>query len=150
MDCVVVYKVDRLSRSLADFAKMMEVFEAHGVSFVSVTQQINTSTSAGRLMLNILFSFAGYERGLISERTRDKIAAARRRGKWAGGRPVLGYDLVRGPGGSRLEVNEAEAALVRRIFALYLEGGTLLSIVAEARRHGWTTDRKSTRLNSSH
>ena len=145
VDCVVVYKVDRLSRSLADFAKMMEVFEAHGVSFVSVTQQINTSTSAGRLMLNILFSFAEYERELISERTRDKIAAARRRGKWAGGRPVLGYDLVRGPGGSRLEVNEAEAALVRRIFALYLEGGTLLSIVAEARRHGWTTKRWTTK-----
>ncbi|MHC5015507.1 MAG: recombinase family protein, partial [Planctomycetota bacterium] len=89
IDCVVVYKVDRLSRSLMDFARMMGVFEQHGVSFVSVTQQFNTTCSMGRLTLNILLSFAQFERELISERTRDKIAAARRKGKWAGGRPVL-------------------------------------------------------------
>lgn len=145
IDCVVVYKVDRLSRSLLDFARMTERFDAHGVSFVSVTQQINTSTSSGRLMLNVLLSFAQFEREIISERTRDKIAAARRKGKWAGGRPVLGYDLVSQPGGSRLHVNEAEAALVRRVFGLYLDGGTLLSIVAEAKRHGWTTKRWTTK-----
>ncbi|MEO0716093.1 MAG: recombinase family protein, partial [Planctomycetota bacterium] len=98
VDCVVVYKVDRLSRSLLDFARMMETFERHGVSFVSVTQQFNTAHSMGRLTLNILLSFAQFEREIISERTRDKIAAARKKGKWAGGRPVLGYDLVPGPG----------------------------------------------------
>ncbi len=145
IDSVVVYKVDRLSRSLLDFAKMTERFDAHGVSFVSVTQQINTATSSGRLMLNVLLSFAQFEREIISERTRDKIAAARRKGKWAGGRPVLGYDLVSQPGGSRLLVNEAEAALVRRIFETYLEGGTLLSIVAEAKKHGWTTKKWTTK-----
>ncbi len=96
IDCVVVYKVDRLSRSLLDFARMMSVFEKHGVSFVSVTQQFNTTHSMGRLTLNILLSFAQFEREIISERTRDKIAAARRKGKHIGGRPVLGYD-VRGP-----------------------------------------------------
>ena len=89
MDCVVVYKVDRLSRSLLDFTRVMETFEKHGVSFVSVTQQFNTNTSMGRLMLNVLLSFAQFEREIISERTRDKIAAARRKGKWSGGRPIL-------------------------------------------------------------
>ena len=95
VDCVVVYKVDRLSRSLLDFARIMEMFERHQVSFVSVTQQFNTTTSMGRLTLNILLSFAQFEREIISERTRDKIAAARRKGKWTGGRPVLGYDRVK-------------------------------------------------------
>ncbi|MCA9311180.1 MAG: recombinase family protein, partial [Phycisphaerales bacterium] len=109
IDCVVVYKVDRLSRSLLDFSRLMEVFDRHGVSFVSVTQQFNTTHSMGRLTLNILLSFAQFEREIISERTRDKIAAARRKGKWAGGRPVLGYDLVPHPGGSKLEVNAVEA-----------------------------------------
>ena len=90
VDCVVVYKVDRLSRSLLDFARMMEVFEKHHVSFVSVTQQFNTSTSMGRLVLNVLLSFAQFEREMISERTRDKIAATRRKGKWSGGMPLLG------------------------------------------------------------
>ena len=102
LDCVVVYKVDRLSRSILDFAKMMERFEQRDVSFVSVTQQFNTSHSMGRLTLNILLSFAQFEREIISERTRDKIAAARRKGKWMGGKPLLGYDLVVTPGGSRL------------------------------------------------
>ncbi len=114
---VVVYKVDRLSRSLLDFTRMLSVFEKHNVSFVAVTQQFNTSTSLGRLTLNILLSFAQFERELIGERTRDKMAAARRKGKWVGGCPVLGYDVD--PGGGRLVVNEEEAERVRAIFALF-------------------------------
>jgi site-specific DNA recombinase len=93
LECVVVYKVDRLSRSLRDFARMMDLFEKHGVSFVSVTQQFNTTTSLGRLTLNVLLSFAQFEREIISERTRDKQSAARKRGKWTGGHLILGYDL---------------------------------------------------------
>ncbi len=108
VDCVIVYKVDRLSRSLLDFARMVEVFDKHGISFVSVTQQINTSTSAGRLMLNVLLSFAQFEREIISERTRDKIAAARRKGKWSGGHPVLGYDVD--PRKFTLGINEEGSA----------------------------------------
>ena len=104
IDCVVVYKVDRLSRSLLDFARMMETFERHQVSFVSVTQQFNTTSSMGRLTLNILLSFAQFEREIISERTRDKMAAARRKGKYVGGAPILGYDIDRDR--SCLEVNE--------------------------------------------
>src|ERR1700689_758702 len=118
-DCVVVYKVDRLSRSLLDFTRMLSVFEKSHVSFVAVTQQFNTSTSLGRLTLNILLSFAQFERELIGERTRDKMAAARKKGKWVGGCPVLGYDVD--PGGGRLVVNEAEAEQVRTIFALFEE-----------------------------
>jgi DNA invertase Pin-like site-specific DNA recombinase len=93
VNCVVVYKVDRLSRSLMDFAKMLEVFERNQIAFVSVTQQFNTTNSMGRLMLNVLLSFAQFEREILSERTRDKIAAARRKGKWSGGMPLLGYDI---------------------------------------------------------
>lgn len=131
---VVVYKVDRLSRSLLDFARMMEVFERHQVSFVSVTQQFNTATSMGRLVLNVLLSFAQFEREIISERTRDKIAATRRKGKWAGGLPILGYDVdSRIP---ELIINEAEAVLVRQIFALYLELGGLVAVVRELERRG--------------
>lgn len=113
IDCVVVYKVDRLSRSLMDFAKILEHFEKKNVSFVSVTQQFNTSTSMGRLMLNVLLSFAQFEREVISERTRDKIAMARKRGKYTGGRPVLGYSISET--GSRLVVNKTEAQQVRTI-----------------------------------
>src|SRR5690606_34566123 len=134
---VVVYKVDRLSRSLMDFARMMETFEKHGISFVSVTQQFNTTQSMGRLTLNILLSFAQFEREIISERTRDKIAAARRKGKWAGGRPILGYDVDRS--GPRLVVNDEEAERVRTIFDLYLEKESLLKVVAELDRRGWHT-----------
>jgi len=94
VDAVVVYKVDRLSRSLLDFARMMQVFDTANVSFVSVTQQFNTATSMGRLVLNVLLSFAQFEREIVSERTRDKIATTRRMGKWAGGWPVLGYDVL--------------------------------------------------------
>jgi site-specific DNA recombinase len=110
VDCVVVYKVDRLSRSLLDFARIMGTFEKRGTSFVSVTQQFNTTASLGRLTLNILLSFAQFERELIAERTRDKMSAARRKGKWVGGIPVLGYDVD--PHGGRLAVNEDEAGRV--------------------------------------
>ena len=139
VDCVVVYKVDRLSRSLMDFARLMEVFDRKGVSFVSVTQHFNTTHSMGRLTLNILLSFAQFEREIISERTRDKIAGARQRGKWAGGHPVLGYDLEPRPGGSRLVVNAAEAQRVREIFGLYLSLGCLSRVAAECTRRRWTT-----------
>ena len=111
VDCTIVYKVDRLSRSLLDFARILEAFETHQVSFVSVTQQINSATSMGRLMLNVLLSFAQFEREIIAERTRDKIAATRRKGKWSGGRPLLGYDVD--PRGQRLAVNAEEAERVR-------------------------------------
>jgi site-specific DNA recombinase len=143
VDCVVVYKVDRLSRSLLDFARLMETFEAHQVSFVSVTQQFNSATSMGRLVLNVLLSFAQFEREIISERTRDKIAATRRRGKWSGGPPLLGYDID--DRGTRLVVNADEAAQVRAIFALYLEHESLLPVVQELQRRGWTNKRWRTR-----
>jgi len=134
IDCVAVYKVDRLSRSLLDFARILEVFEKRGVSFVSITQQFNTSASWGRLSLNILLSFAQYERELISERTRDKMSAARRKGKWVGGFPVLGYDVD--PLGGRLVVNQAEAARVREIFGLFLHHRNLAALVEELDRRG--------------
>ena len=143
IDAVIVYKVDRLSRSLLDFARMMEVFEAHHVSFVSVTQQINSATSMGRLMLNVLLSFAQFEREIIGERTRDKIAAARRKGKWSGGHPLLGYDVD--PHGFRLVLNEDEAARVRAIFGLYLEYEGLVPVVQELERRGWVNKRWTTR-----
>jgi site-specific DNA recombinase len=121
VDCVVVYKVDRLSRSLLDSAHLLSLFERHGVSFVSATQDFNTNTSMGRLTLNILLSFAQFEREIISERTRDKLSAARRKGKWVGGNPVLGYDV--NPRGGRLLVNEREAERVRTSFR-YLYGAS--------------------------
>jgi len=139
VDCVIVYKVDRLSRSLADFARLMDVFEKHHVTFVSVTQAFNTTHSMGRLTLNILLSFAQFEREIISERTRDKIAGARRKGKFAGGRPILGYDIVRTPSGSKLVVNNAEAKCVREIFGLYLQHQSLIPTVKEMANRGWTT-----------
>jgi site-specific DNA recombinase len=138
IDCVVVYKVDRLSRSLLDFARMMEVFEKHGVAFVSVTQQFNTANSMGRLMLNVLLSFAQFEREIISERTRDKIAAAKRKGMWGGGRPVLGYDIDRRPGGNRLVVNDDEAERVRHIFELYLDCSSVSLTIRRLDEMGWT------------
>src|SRR6266516_1247360 len=128
VDCVVVYKVDRLSRSLLDFARLMDVLERHGVSLVSVTQPLNTTVSMGRLTLNILLSFAQFEREIIAERTRDKMAAARRKGKWMGGIPVLGYDVA--SGGGKLVVNTQEAECVRALFALYLECGSLDQVLA--------------------
>src|SRR6266850_8156032 len=145
IDVVVVYKVDRLSRSLTDFAAMMVVFEAKKVSFVSVTQQFNTTSSMGRLTLNILLSFAQFEREIISERTRDKIAAARRKGKWSGGKPLLGYDCVSAPTGSKLGVNEDEARIVRKIFALYTKHEALIATVAELAKLGITNKRWTTK-----
>ncbi|KAB2949474.1 MAG: recombinase family protein [Phycisphaerae bacterium] len=145
VDCVVVYKVDRLSRSILDFAKIMERFQQRNVSFVSVTQQFNTSTSMGRLMLHVLLSFAQFEREIISERTRDKIAAARRRGKWMGGKPLLGYDLIVTPGGGKLVVNDDEAARVRAIFELYLEHERIAPVLQELDRRAWRTKQWTTR-----
>lgn len=130
VDVVVVYKVDRLSRSLLDFAKVMERFNAAGASFVSVTQNFSTADAMGRLTLNMLMSFAEFEREMISERTRDKIAGARRKGKWTGGPTPLGYSLV----DRKLVVNELEAVLVREIFALYHEHRSALA-VARALNH---------------
>lgn len=138
VDCVVVYKVDRLSRSLLDFTRIMETFERHGSAFVSVTQAFNTRDSMGRLMLNVLLSFAQFEREIIGERIRDKIGAARRKGKWAGGKPVLGYDVDRSGPSPKLAVNRDEASRVRTIFDLYLERGSLLPVVQELTRRGWT------------
>ena len=137
VDVVLVYKLDRLSRSIADFVRLMETFDRHGVSFVSVTQQFNTSTSVGRLTLNLLTVFAQFERETISERTRDKMRAARRRGKFTGGALLLGYD--RAPEGRRLVINEGEAERVRAIFDLYLELRSLTAVVQEVKQRGWTT-----------
>jgi site-specific DNA recombinase len=144
VDCILVYKIDRLSRSLVDFARIMEVLERHNASLVSVTQHFNTTSSMGRLTLNILLSFAQFEREIISERTRDKIAASRRKGKWTGGPPVLGYNRVRDNRGSRLAVNEREADRVRAIFEKYLETGSLLQTVRWLNKRGWTSKRFET------
>jgi site-specific DNA recombinase len=129
------YKVDRFSRSLLDFMKMMEILDKHSVTFVSVTQPFNTTTSPGRLLVNMLFSFAQFEREMISERTHDKMGAARRKGKWIGGNLVLGYDLA--PKGGALVVNRKEADRVCEIFRLYLEFGSLIPLVAELERRAW-------------
>jgi site-specific DNA recombinase len=137
IDCVIVYKVDRLSRSLLDFARLMSLFDRHGVSFVSVTQEFNTTTSIGRLTLNILLSFAQFERELIGERTRDKLGAARRKGKWIGGFPLLGYDLT--PKGGGLVVNVEEAARVQEIFAIASGAATLAEALHLVNARGLTT-----------
>jgi Site-specific recombinases, DNA invertase Pin homologs len=143
VNCVAVYKVDRLSRSLLDFARIMEILDKHGATFVSVTQQFNTTSSMGRLTLNVLLSFAQFEREMISERTRDKMGAARRKGKWVGGNPVIGYDVA--PQGGSLLVNQEEAKRVREIFALYLELGSLIPVVEELDRRGWRMKSWTTR-----
>jgi site-specific DNA recombinase len=124
IDVVVVYKVDRLTRSLADFAKIIEVFDAQGVSFVSVTQAFNTTGSMGRLTLNVLLSFAQFEREVTGERIRDKIAASKRKGIWMGGQPPLGYAVKE----CKLVVNEPEAATVRKIYRRYLEWGAVRAL----------------------
>jgi DNA invertase Pin-like site-specific DNA recombinase len=125
IDVVVVYKVDRLTRSLTDFARIVETFDARGVSFVSVTQAFNTTTSMGRLTLNVLLSFAQFEREVTGERIRDKIAASKAKGMWMGGHAPLGYDRPSPDEPHKLVVNEVEAALVRRIFQRYLELGSV-------------------------
>jgi site-specific DNA recombinase len=131
IDVVVVYKVDRLTRSLADFAKMVEVFDARGVSFVAVTQQFNTTTSMGRLTLNVLLSFAQFEREVTGERIRDKIGASKQKGMWMGLVP-LGYDVIE----RRLVVNESETETVREIFRRYLELGCVRLLMEDLNRRG--------------
>ncbi|MDN3564597.1 recombinase family protein [Paeniroseomonas aquatica] len=135
VDVIVVYKIDRLSRSLMDFAKLVEVMDAHGVTFVSVTQSFNTTTSMGRLTLNILLSFAQFEREVIGERIRDKFAASRARGMWMGGKVPLGYDVV----ARKLIVNEDEALRVRRVFELFVETGSGVETVRRLQAAGVTS-----------
>jgi site-specific DNA recombinase len=135
VEVIVVYKVDRLTRSLADFAKLVELFDKHNVSFVSVTQQFNTTTSMGRLTLNVLLSFAQFEREVTSERIRDKIAASKRKGLWVGGMAPLGYDTK----DRKISVNESEADLVRTIFRRYLKLGSINLLVADLRKSGLAT-----------
>ncbi len=133
INVIVVYKVDRLTRSLADFAKLVELFDAHGVSFVSVTQQFNTTTSMGRLTLNVLLSFAQFEREVTSERIRDKIAASKRKGLWVGGMVPLGYELKDG----KLLIVKEEAEQVRTIFRRYLELGSVNRLVIDLGERGF-------------
>ncbi len=135
---VVVYKVDRLTRSLADFAKIVDVLDAHGASFVSVTQQFNTTTSMGRLTLNMLLSFAQFEREIAGERIRDKIAASKAKGMWMGGTVPLGYDVRE----RKLVINETEANLVRHIFARYAERGSVTLLQAELDAQGHRSKRR--------
>src|SRR5689334_2532604 len=144
IDIVVVYKVDRLTRSLADFARVIELFDAEGVSFVSVTQQFNTTSSMGRLTLNVLLSFAQFEREVTGERIRDKIAASKKKGMWMGGNVPLGYDANE----RTLVINPAEAETVRRIFALYRELGCVRRVKEEADRLGLRT-KSSTMANGT-
>ena len=132
VDVIVVYKVDRLTRSLADFAKLVEIFDQHEVSFVSVTQSFNTTSSMGRLTLNVLLSFAQFEREVIGERVRDKIAASKRKGLWVGGPVPLGYRSV----DKKIQVVAEEAALVRKIFADYLHCGSIGELAASFEREG--------------
>jgi len=138
IDIVVVYKIDRLSRSLADFAKMVEVFDNHMVSFSSVTQQINSATSMGRLMLNVLLSFAQFEREVTGERIRDKIAASKRKGMWMGGSVPLGYRVEN----RALQIEPQEAELVQRIFEQFITEKSTTKIVKELNEQGIQTKRK--------
>jgi site-specific DNA recombinase len=142
IDVVVVYKIDRLTRSLADFAKLVEAFDARSISFVAVTQQFNTTTSMGRLTLNVLLSFAQFERELSSERVRDKIAASRRKGKWTGGTVPLGYEAR----DKKLVVNKTEAETVRTIFRRYVELKSFGKLVVDLDRRGIVTKRRSTKV----
>ena len=146
VDVIVVYKIDRLTRSLADFARIVETLDRQGASFVSITQQFNTTTSMGRLTLNVLLSFAQFEREVTGERIRDKIAASKRRGMWMGGNLPLGYDVR----DRELVVNEAEAVTVRYLFQRYAELGTVSALMSETRRRGivsklWTSSTGKTR-----
>jgi DNA invertase Pin-like site-specific DNA recombinase len=143
VDVVVVYKIDRLTRSLADFAKLVEAFDVRSISFVAVTQQFNTTTSMGRLTLNVLLSFAQFERELSSERVRDKIAASRRKGKWTGGSVPLGYNAK----DKKLVVNKAEAETVRTVFRRYLELQSFGKLVADLDRRRIVTKRRNTKVS---
>src|SRR5664279_5536073 len=142
VDVIVVYKIDRLTRSLADFAKLVEAFDARSVSFVAVTQQFNTTTSMGRLTLNVLLSFAQFERELSSERVRDKVAVSRRKGKWTGGTVPLGYDAK----DKKLVINKTEAETVRYIFQRYLEVQSFGKLVADLDAKGIVTKRRDTKV----
>jgi site-specific DNA recombinase len=142
VDVIVVYKIDRLTRSLADFAKLVEAFDAKSISFVAVTQQFNTTTSMGRLTLNILLSFAQFERELSSERVRDKVAASRRKGKWMGGTVPLGYDAT----DKKLVINKTEAETVRYIFSRYLVLQSFGKLVEDLDRKGIVTKRRNTKV----
>jgi site-specific DNA recombinase len=140
VNAVVCYKLDRVTRSIRDFGKLADVFEKHNVALISVTQSIDTGTSMGRLMMHVLLSFAAFERELASERTRDKIAMSRQRGRWTGGRPPLGYDVVE----TTLVVNPAEAAIVQALYSKYLELGSLSKTIEWAQsknitNKAWTT-----------
>ena len=141
IDIVVVYKVDRLTRSLSDFAKLVDVFDAHNVSFVSVTQAFNTTNSMGRLTLNVLLSFAQFEREVTAERIRDKVAASKKRGKWMGGLPPIGYDNI----DKKLVINESEAEQVRYIFKAYLELGTVSDLTQHLSDKGFKTKARITK-----
>ena len=138
VDVVVVYKIDRLTRSLFDFAKIVEAFDAKGVSFVSVTQQFNTTTSMGRLTLNVLLSFAQFEREVTGERIRDKIAASKKKGMWMGGMPALGYDVQN----RKLVINEQEALTVRHIFRRYVQLRSVRALRAELDGEGIRSKRR--------
>jgi site-specific DNA recombinase len=138
IDVIVVYKVDRLTRSLADFAKLVELFDAHSVSFVSVTQHFNTTTSMGRLTLNVLLSFAQFEREVTSERIRDKIAASKRKGLWVGGPLPLGYDMKDG----KVAAAENEAEQVRLIYRRYLELNGVNALVRDLKERNIRTKKK--------
>lgn len=137
LDCIIVYKVDRLSRSLLDFTQLLEFFDKSKVAFVSVTQQFNTNTSMGRLTLNILLSFAQFEREMISERTKDKMAAARRKGRFVGGRAPIGYDINKET--HQLVINPLEAILVRKVFDLYLKQHSCIAIAIILNNEGFLT-----------
>jgi DNA invertase Pin-like site-specific DNA recombinase len=141
VDIVVVYKVDRLTRSLADFAKIVEVLDKKGASFVSVTQQFNTTSSMGRLTLNVLLSFAQFEREVTGEGIRDKVAASKKKGMWMGGFPPLGYDILN----RKLAVNDAEAKTLRSIFERFLELGSVRALVTDLRQHKISSKRWKTR-----
>ncbi len=144
VDVVVVYKIDRLTRSLADFARMVELFDRHEISFVSVTQAFNTTSSMGRLTLNVLLSFAQFEREVTGERIRDKIAASKQKGRWMGGNVPLGYDLPQNSSRA-LVVNDAEAATVRSIFEAYLDLGSVHALQRRLESEGIRSKQRTTR-----
>ena len=151
VDVIVVYKIDRLTRSLADFARIVETLDRQGASFVSITQQFNTTTSMGRLTLNVLLSFAQFEREVTGERIRDKIAASKRKGMWMGGNLPLGYDVK----DRQLIVNEAEAETVRYLFQRYVELGTVAALQTDLKRRAivskiWTSSSGKTRGGTSY
>ncbi len=146
IDIVVSYKIDRLSRSLFDFAELVKIFDKHGVTFVSVTQQFNTTDAMGRMLLNILLTFAQFERELTSERIRDKFAASKKKGMWMHGITPLGYDVM----DRRLVINEAEAEQVRTLFRRFLEVGSMMKVAQEARARGWRNKSWTTKAGRQH